>query len=402
VKVKDLFFNAQKILGNSRYAWIDYAKGICIILVTFRHVQEGLHPVGAEYPYPWLKFADVFFFSFRMPLFFIVSGIFLGGTLRKKSVNDYIGGRFKTLVWPLLLWGCIQITLQLIFKDYVNVDRKPEDYLNLLIKPRAIEQFWYLHTLFLTGSLYAIIKVWGRFKMFHQLLLGLALYSITGYCRYYGLFEHLFVLDVFFYYIFFVVGDYFGAMILDPKNFKLFSSTKTFLIFTPVFIILELYFTQINLAHGIGSGYRQPDYYVQNQLPALFLIVGLVGGAFLIHCSFLLQKMNVLKFIRVVGYYSLHIYVIHLAVTAGTRILFRHVLHYDNFVTLLIVSTVLGISVPIIVANVTEKLGMWWLFTLKNPNTDKTHHKPVWKTLPGKIAPEEPISAINPQVIEKN
>lgn len=398
----ELLFNPQKTLGDSRYAWIDYAKGICIILVTFRHVQEGLHPAGEEYLYPGLKFADVFFFSFRMPLFFIISGIFLGGALRKKSVNDYIAGRFKTLVWPLLLWGCIQITLQLLFKGYVNADREPIDYLNLLIRPREIEQFWYLHTLFLTGSLYAIMKVWGKFKLIHQVLLGIILYSITGYCRYNALYEHLFILDVFFYYIFFAVGDYFGSMILDPKNFKVFSSTRTFLIFTPLFVALELYFTKINLEHGIGSGYRQPDYYVQNQMPALFLIVGLIGGAFLIHCSFLLQKMNVLKFIRVVGYYSLSIYVIHLAVTAGTRIFFREVLHYDNFVVLLIVSTILGIGVPIIVYNITDRLGMWWLFTLKNPNTDKSHVKPVWKTLPGKIAPEEPVQAINPQVIEKN
>ena len=398
----DLFFNSQQTLGDSRYAWIDYAKGICIILVTFRHVQEGLHPAGAEYLYPGLKFADVFFFSFRMPLFFIISGIFLGGALKKKSVNDYISGRFKTLVWPLLLWGCIQITLQLIFKGYVNADREPIYYLNLLIRPREIEQFWYLHTLFLTGSLYAILKVWGKFRLIHQVLLGILLYSITGYCRYNALYEHLFILDVFFYYIFFAVGDYFGSMILDPKNFKVFSSTKTFLIFTPLFVALELYFTKINLAHGIGSGYRQPDYYVQNQMPALFLFVGMIGGAFLIHCSFLLQKMNVAKFIRVVGYYSLSIYVIHLAVTAGTRIFFREVLHYDNFVVLLIVSTILGIGVPIVVYNVTDRLGMWWLFTLKNPNTDKRHLKPVWKTLPGKIAPEEPVQAINPQVIEKN
>ena len=402
MKVKDLFFNSQQTLGNSRYAWIDYAKGICIILVTFRHVQEGLHPAGAVYPYPGLKFADVFFFSFRMPLFFIISGIFLAGALRKKSVTDYISGRFKTLVWPLLLWGCIQITLQLLFKGYVNADREPIDYLNLLIKPREIEQFWYLHTLFLTGSLYAIMKVWGKFKMVHQVLLGILLYSITGYCRYNALYEHLFILDVFFYYIFFAVGDYFGSIILDPKNFKAFSSTKTFLIFTPLFVALELYFTKINLDHGIGSGYRQPDYYVQNQLPALFLIVGLIGGAFLIHCSFILQKLNILKFIRVVGYYSLSIYVIHLAVTAGTRIFFREVLHYDNFVVLLIVSTILGIGVPIVVYNITDRLGMWWLFTLKNPNTDTRHDKPIWKTLPGKIAPEEPIQAINPQVIEKN
>src|SRR5688572_1545782 len=216
----DLFFNSQKILGNTRYAWIDYAKGICIILVTFRHVQEGLHPAGEDYLYPGLKFADVFFFSFRMPLFFIVSGIFLGGALERKSVNEYIGSRFKTIVYPLLVWGTIQVTLQLLFKDYVNVDRQPIDYLNLLIKPREIEQFWYLHTLFLTGSLYAIMKVWGKFKMLHQVLLGIALFSITGYFRYNNMYEHLFILDVFFYYIFFAVGDYFGSIILDQKNFK--------------------------------------------------------------------------------------------------------------------------------------------------------------------------------------
>jgi peptidoglycan/LPS O-acetylase OafA/YrhL len=173
------------------------------------------------------------------------------------------------------------------------------------------------------------------------------------------------------------------------------SARKTFLLFTPVFLILELYFTKLNISNGW-------DYYVQNQLPPLFLIVGMVGGAYLIHCSFLLQKLDILKFIRVIGYHSLYIYVIHLAVTAATRIFFKQVLHYDNFVVLLIVSTILGIGVPIIVFNITDKLGMWWLFTLKNPKKDKRHLQPVWKTGPGKIAPEEPIQAINPQVIEKS
>jgi fucose 4-O-acetylase-like acetyltransferase len=401
VKFKDLFFDSRKTLGQDRYAWIDYAKGICIILVTFRHVQEGLHPANEPYPYYWLKFADVFFFSFRMPLFFIISGIFLGGALAKKGVKEYVSQRFKTLIWPLLIWGSIQITLQLIFADYVNADRKPIDYLNLLIKPRQIEQFWYLHTLFFTGSLYAILKIYGKLKIFHQILLGILLYGITGYFRYNDLGGHFFILDIFFYYIFFAVGDLFSKMILDVKNYKLFSSTKTFLIFAPLFIALEFFFTKINMAHGIESGYRQPDYYVQNQLPAFFLIVGLIGGAFLIHCSFLLQKANILKFVRVVGYHSLYIYAIHLAVTASTRIFFRHVVHFDNFFFLLFLSTILGIVVPIIFFNVTDRLGMWWLFTLKNPNTDKAHHPPIWKTMPGKIAPEEPIQKINPQVIEK-
>jgi peptidoglycan/LPS O-acetylase OafA/YrhL len=187
------------------------------------------------------------------------------------------------------------------------------------------------------------------------------LYAITGIFRYYkvheqlNITEHIFLLDVFFYYIFFAVGDFFGKAILDEKNFKVFSSTKTFLLFTPVFLILEFYFTNINIT-------QKWDYYVQNQMPALFIFVGLIGGAYLIHCSFLLQKWNKLKFIRVVGYHSLYIYVIHLAVTAATRIFFRQILHYDNFFVLLIVSTVLGITIPIIFFNITDRMGLKNLF----------------------------------------
>gem|GEM_PF-4993494 len=69
---------------------------------------------------------------------------------------------------------------------------------------------------------------------------------------------------------------------------------------------------------------------------------------------------------------------------------------------LLFTSTVLGIAVPIVVANVTEKMGMWWLFTLKSPHPNKQGKKALWNVGPGKIAPEEPIQPINPQVIEKN
>jgi len=54
------------------------------------------------------------------------------------------------------------------------------------------------------------------------------------------------------------------------------------------------------------------------------------------------------------------------------------------------------------VANVTEKMGMWWLFTLKSPHPNKQGKKALWNVGPGKIAPEEPIQPINPQVIEKN
>jgi fucose 4-O-acetylase-like acetyltransferase len=147
--VKNLLFNARHILGRDRNPWIDYARGICILLVVYRHVFEGLTNVGVgSNSYPVLKYFNIFFFSFRMPLFFIVSGIFLGSSLLRKGVGGYINNRFQTIFYPLMVWGIIQVTLQLSFADYVNAKRFPIDYLNLIFDPRKIEQFWYLNALF--------------------------------------------------------------------------------------------------------------------------------------------------------------------------------------------------------------------------------------------------------------
>ena len=52
--------------------------------------------------------------------------------LLRKGVNGYINNRFQTIFYPLLIWGAIQVSLQLVFADYVNAKRFPMDYLNLI------------------------------------------------------------------------------------------------------------------------------------------------------------------------------------------------------------------------------------------------------------------------------
>src|SRR5690606_33386494 len=69
--MKDFLFNASRILSRTRYPWVDYARGITIILVVYRHVFEGLGEEVAE-AYPALEYFNTFFFSFRMPLFFMI------------------------------------------------------------------------------------------------------------------------------------------------------------------------------------------------------------------------------------------------------------------------------------------------------------------------------------------
>ena len=378
--MKDLLFNSGKVLGRTRFPWVDYARGISIILVCYRHVFEGLAYIGeGSYSYPWLKYTNIFFFSFRMPLFFIVSGMFFSAALARNGFREYINKRFQTIFYPLLIWGGIQVALQLIFADYVHADRKPIDFLNLIINPRRIEQFWYLNALFFVGLLYVVLRKYAKLKAGHQLLLGLIFYSAAGLFYFYKI-EVGFLFDVLFFYFFFAIGDLVSDFILNSKNYKVLGSARTFYFLLPLFLIVQYYFTELNLQ-------AKNDYFVQYQVPVLYAVAALIGGAFVINVSFILERLNTLKFLRVVGYHSLHIYVMHLMVTSFTRISFVRIFDYTWIPVLLPVSIVLGITVPIIVYNLANRLGAWWLFTLKKPNPSIESEKKSWsiKTEPVQI-----------------
>jgi len=380
----DYLFNSKKILSRSRYPWVDYARGLCIILVCLRHTFEGLAHVGVgSSAYPVLKYVNIFFFSFRMPLFFIVSGVFLGGSLSRNGVHDYVNKRFRNILYPLLLWGSIHITLQLIFAPYVHAQREPLDYLYLIIRPRRIEQFWYLNALFFVGILYVVIKTYAKFKPWQQLILGVIFYAGASLIYKAGI-QIGFLFDVLFFYMFFAIGDLMADFILNARNYKIFTSPITFAFILPAFAIVQYYFTDLNLSHG-------DDYFVQHEMPALFAAASLIGGAFIINLSFLFEKTDSLRFLRVIGFHSLYIYVMHLMITALTRIIFTRAFGIEYVPLIMTVSIILGIGVPIIFYNVTSRMGAWWLFSLNRPKAKISSevHKPAFNM--SIVAPKESV-----------
>lgn len=360
----DYFFNSRKILARERHPWIDYARGICIILVSYRHFFSGVMN-GEEHPsdYPVLSYINIFFFSFRMPLFFIVSGIFFRLSMARKGVGTYVKDRAQTILYPLMVWGILHISLQLLFSDYVHAARAPIDYLRLIYYPRAVDQFWYLNALFFVSVAYTLVSKYAKFNTAKQIVLSIILYAIAGYLHVKEI-EAGFITDVFFFYFFFAVGDAVSEFMLNPDNYKKIASFKTLFLLLPVFVLIQHYFTYLNLS-------SDNDYYVQNYQPALFALAALLGGGFVIVVSFLLQKTNKARFLRVVGYHSLYIYVANLIVTAATRTILVKFLKIENMSLLLIVGTTMGVVVPIIMYNVLQRMGCWWLFTLKKPAKDK-------------------------------
>lgn len=352
-------FNSKLILSRDRHAWVDYARGICIILVCYRHTYEGLTNAAVLHAesYPLLKYLNVFFFSFRMPLFFIVSGMFIGLSLQKKSVMEYIKDRFRYILYPCLIWGVIQITLQLAFTDYVNADREPMDYLYLLIAPRQIEQFWYLNALFGVGVLYALLKIRTKIRAWQQFVLGLVMYAVAATCTIYYI-DIGFLGDVFFFYPFFALGDMMSHVVVNANKDSFIASRKMFFLWLPVFFAAQYFFTSINLQQG-------NDYYIQHFQPALFAAIALTGCVFVVNVSFLMQESGIAKFLRVIGYHSLYIYIMHLMVIAAFRAFYLKVLHGENLPLFMTAGVLLGIFVPIIFFNLAEKAGLGWMFVLK-------------------------------------
>lgn len=357
--MKLTLFNSD-VVNKSRLAWIDYARAIAIILVLYRHIYEGLLRAGvAGAQYAWLEHANIIFYSFRMPLFFILSGAFLRRSLAKRGLAEQVGNKFRTLLYPYLVWCFIQITLQLALDKWVNADRTWNDYWYVFAFPRRIDQFWYLYALFNLSVLYMINIVKLRMPRWAHLCLGFAMYLASSYISV----QHLdlgFVYDILHYYLFFAIGDVAGEQLLKKENTPLFSSWKVFFGLLPFFIVGQYYFLNKNL--------EMLDYlYVEEHQPLLFAAIALSGCAFIYNISFILQRYNVSKAMRVVGFHSLYIYVSHVLVASCVRLVLVRVLHMSNVPILLCIILVFAVTVPIILYNLAIQAGAWWLYSLERP-----------------------------------
>ena len=92
-----------------RIDWIDYAKGFCIIFVVAWHSTLGVE--GAAGRESWLHAAVAYTTPFRMPDFFLISGLFLARAI-DKDWRSYLDRRVLHFAYFYVLW----LTIQLAFK----------------------------------------------------------------------------------------------------------------------------------------------------------------------------------------------------------------------------------------------------------------------------------------------
>ncbi|MDB4925334.1 acyltransferase [Mucilaginibacter sp.] len=359
-------FNTQFILREKRWVWIDTDKGISILLVGFGHCLNVLQNHGlALNDYPLINYVSVFLYGFRMPLFFIISGVFISSSLKKKGLNGYVSYRSDTILYPLFVWGFIEISFQLLTNKYTNNGITAMNYFNLFFDARKTGHFWYLNALFYIGVIYAFFKAKLRVKPLHQLLFGFLLYFISAHIHINNLSAGS-LTDICEYYIFFSIGDLISSTTLNEKNVKRFSSFKIFFPLLAIFLFLQYRFAEYNL-----NGGPEGIMFVEHKMPVFFLIEALVGCTISINFSFLLQKYNVLNFLRVIGFHSLYIYCMQIIVMTIARVILVNVLKTTYVPLLIFLIWPAGIFIPILFYNFCQRHNMWWLFTYKRPNEKK-------------------------------
>ncbi len=102
--------SATRLLPVSeRVDWVDYAKGICIVMVVMMHSTLGVEAAAGKHGFMHLvvEFAR----PFRMPDFFLISGLFLARVINR-DWRTYLDRKVVHFAYFYVLWLTIQFAIK--------------------------------------------------------------------------------------------------------------------------------------------------------------------------------------------------------------------------------------------------------------------------------------------------
>jgi len=94
---------------GTRVDWVDYAKGFCIVMVVMMHSTAGVEQAAGEPS--WMGHVVAFAKPFRMPDFFLISGLFLARVI-DRDWRTYLDRKVVHFAYFYALW----VTIQFAFK----------------------------------------------------------------------------------------------------------------------------------------------------------------------------------------------------------------------------------------------------------------------------------------------
>ncbi|HEJ7039382.1 TPA: acyltransferase [Serratia liquefaciens] len=333
-----------------REAWVDYAKGVGIILVVFGHVNRGLYSAGIHLSESFYQLTDSVIYSFHMPLFFFLSGLFFVQSLDRKGKSRFIISKIDTIVYPYIIWSLLQGTVEVVLSRYTNNAASLKDLLGLFTHPRA--QFWFLYALFMVFFIATLLYKKNKFNYILPVLIvisaGLYVYQDSLSKSYH-----------FGYITSFMVFFLLGAFAIHYSAAIARINITTSLIAALVFVLLEWVF------HGyLGLTYTDTGLYS--------MILAIAAIIFIISLSVLLAKADIV-WLRRLGELSMVIYLMHILAASGLRIVLAKFLHVNNWSAHVLAGTLFGLIVPMVAYYFIQKMHL--NFLLERPRFHNVQRK---------------------------
>lgn len=316
-------------MENKRIDFIDVAKGIGIILVVLGHLNSAEQPIRN------------FIYSFHMPLFFILSGVFFND---KTDFKTLLIKSIKTLLIPYLIFVAVDAIVYIIMHNF------QWENVTFAIKTRLISMtgarlritnlpLWFMFALFFIRILYYFIQKVKLLEII-TVLAGILLVAVAKHFWYPPKCMYIVALPC---VMFYSIGYRLKKYIFDLSSLKFNGRSFIWLIVA----VISLFITSnINECVNIYS-YKYGNF-------GLFYLNGILGSAIVLILSVWLS--NVKQFSKVLVYLGKNSVVILICHYYLCRIALPNVMQYlgigqylYNYLTQVTASVIiLVLMIPII------------------------------------------------------
>jgi fucose 4-O-acetylase-like acetyltransferase len=322
----------MKTSSSTQYEWVNYAKGIGIILVVYGHVARGVFNAGITEDEKLFRLVDAVIYSFHMPLFFFISGLFFLNSLNKRGVKGLVSSKLGTIVYPYILWSLIQGGLAYSLQNITNYKTTISDVLSLLWLPQ--DQFWFLYALFVVFIFYALAYSLLR-NVIALFVLSLLLY--------------IFKADLSIGWSVANAAINFGVYFCAGMLFSHYMKNEFKASYLWVLVMLVLFTLSQFCFHN--------QFYNGDVVKLMMAFIGI--GMVVVISNFLSERFSLLKLL---GRCSLEIYLVHVIFGSGFRIIMQYFFNIENSAFHLIFGTLVGVFISLVFTEAVKRMKWNFLF----------------------------------------
>ena len=306
---------------SERIDWVDYAKGICIVMVVMMHSVLGVELAAGQtgFMHALVAFAK----PFRMPDFFLISGLFLAIVI-DRDWRTYLDRKVVHFAYFYVLW----VTIQFGFKAPSFAAETGWAHVGWMYLESFIEPFGTLWFIYLLPVFFVVTKVARKMP-------PLLVWTVAALLEMAHVATGWTVIDEFAArFVYFYSGYWFAAYV-----FALSDRARAW----PALALAALALWALVNGGLVMSG--------TSEWPLISLMLGLAGACAIVSTGTLLARTHWLNFLRFCGEHSIVIYLAFFLPMAAMRIA---LLRFG------VITDIGWASVLITAFGVIGALAMWW------------------------------------------